>query len=1049
MQTSHGFRLSPQQRQIWNSQQAFPAQVFRVVASFLVEGKVDGDRMEQALTTVVFRHEILRTTFQRPAGVKIPFQVISDEPSFFWKNIDLRGVSESKQRESIDAIFSAECKQPLAIDVGPALRAHFVELSDDRAVLLLALPALHADSQTLFNLAGELGSVVDEDEVAQYADYAEWHNELLESVDEQSLEQHAFWKNRQVQIPTLPLERRYSGPGAYDAITCELDNDLVNRLNAVAVENDCTVSDLLFVAWQSLISRLSGQRDFTIYTSSAARKVEDLRGALGPYDRYLPVQYHEGQIRLVTEELRHASDSLEYAEPGDEGLISGKAIAFEFAERSAWKGEGLTVSPVREFALINRFKLQLTCTRSDNRLSLQLQYDSHLFHRETVERFIAYLQRLIEGITRAQKKLDTIDILPASERETLLALNETAAAYQRERCVHHFIEEQVSKTPAQLAVVCGTQQLTYEELNIRANQLAHRLSKSGVKQGSCIGMCLSLSVDTIVALLGILKTGAAYVPLNPEHPPARLRAQLAKSEALVCLTNVDSLAETDVQIIHFERDAALLATEPHANPKIPVSVDDIAYVIYTSGSTGTPKGVAVRHRNLVNYTQFMLNRLQIDGPLNFATVSTISADLGNTCIFPSLFSGGCLHIIRHDVALEPRSFSNYLSHHAIDVLKIAPSHIQALLSDDSDECVLPRNYLVLGGEAFSLPLLDSIKAKSPACKIINHYGPTETTVGSLTFDATDHELSDVARTVPIGRPIANTQIYILDKHQQLCPTGVAGELYIGGAGVAAGYLNDPEQTAARFIPDLFSANSRLYRTGDLARYLPDGNVEFLGRGDLQVKVRGYRIELGEIESVLTEHPLIRQAIVVLRHDGGRERLVGYVISSKLRPGNTAELTEFLKERLPDYMVPAPIVVMRAFPTTPNGKVDRAALPVPEEAEGANRVVIAPQTFVEIELAKIWGSLLKVDELSVHDDFFDLGGHSLLATQVVSRVRKAFEKEIPLRSIFDAPTIAKLARVIEQASGGAVDLQRELEAIESLSDEVAERLLKDQQQGNRV
>jgi acyl carrier protein len=277
-------------------------------------------------------------------------------------------------------------------------------------------------------------------------------------------------------------------------------------------------------------------------------------------------------------------------------------------------------------------------------------------------------------------------------------------------------------------------------------------------------------------------------------------------------------------------------------------------------------------------------------------------------------------------------------------------------------------------------------------------------------------------------------------------------LYIGGAGVAAGYLNDPVQTAARFVPDLFSANpdSRLYRTGDLARYLPDGNVEFLGRGDHQVKVRGYRIELGEIESALTEHPLIRQAIVILRHDGGRERLVGYVISSKLRPGNTTEITEFLKQRLPDYMVPAPIVVMRAFPTTPNGKVDRAALPVPEEAEGANRIVIAPQTFVEIELAKIWASLLKIEELSVHDDFFDLGGHSLLATQVVSRIRKTFEKEIPLRSIFDAPTVAKLAVVIESTPAAIGDLEMELEALESLSDEEAERLLQDQQQqGNRV
>jgi amino acid adenylation domain-containing protein len=1056
MQTSHGFRLSPQQRQIWNSQQAFPGLTLRVVGSFLVEGKLDRDRMRQALTTVVERHEILRTAFVRPAGVKIPFQVISDKPEFFWRNIDLRDISESQQRERIDVIFSAEGKEPLAIDVGPALRVHFVELSDERAVLLLALPAICADRQTLLNLAGELGSVyesnaaLDADGVAQYADYAEWHNELLKSVDEQSQKQ-------KVQVPALPLERRSSGPGEYEEVTYDVDNDLIDRLNALAVENDCSVSDLLFVAWQSLISRLSGQRDFTIYASVVARKVEDLRGALGPYDRYLPVHSHlendlfDRQLQLVTAELRHAADLLEYAEPADKGLISGKAIAFEFAERSAWTGESLTISLAREFVLINPFKLKLACTQSDNRLWLHLQYDSRAYQRETGARFIDYLQRLIAGLAPTVK-LDTIDILPVSERETLLAVNETAATYQREKCVHHFIEEQVSKTPAHIAVVCGNQQLSYEELNNRANQVAHLLNKSGITRGACVGMCLSPSVDTIVALLGIVKLGAAYVPLNPEHPPARLKAQLAKSEARICLTNVTTVADAlnpDVRIIHLESDAALLAAEPHMNPDVAVSSDDIAYVIYTSGSTGTPKGVAVRHRNLVNYTQFMLKRLRVEEPLQFATVSTISADLGNTCIFPSLFSGGCLHIIRHDIALEPRGFSDYLSSHAIDVLKIAPSHIQALLSDDYQKRMLPRKYLVLGGEALSRQLLDSILATSPACKILNHYGPTETTVGSLTFDASEHEISDAALTVPIGRPIANTQIYILDKHMQLCPTGVAGELYIGGAGVAAGYLNDPEQTSARFLPDLFSTkpDSRLYRTGDLARYLPDGNVEFLGRGDLQVKLRGYRIELGEIESVLTEHPLIRQAIVVLRHDGGRERLVAYVISSKLRPGNTIEITEFLKERLPDYMVPAPIVVMRAFPTTPNGKVDRAALPVPEEAEGANRIVIAPQTFVEIELAKIWSSLLKIEELSVHDDFFDLGGHSLLATQVVSRVRKAFEKEIALRSIFDAPTIAKLAVVIEEAV--AVDLQMELEAIESLSDEEAERLLQDQQQGNRV
>jgi amino acid adenylation domain-containing protein len=944
-------------------------------------------------------------------------------------------------------------------------------LSDDRAMLLLTLPTICADSQTLFNLAGELWSVyqstveLEADDVAQYVDYAEWHNELLESVDEQSLKQKALWKNPQVQDPTLPLERRDSDaePGEFEAITLELDSDLVSRLDALASESNIAVSELLFVAWQSLISRLSGERDFRIYTRCAARKAADLRGALGPYDRYLPLHCHIGsdrfepQLQVVSRELSRAADSLEYAEPPDEGLVSGKAIAFEFEQHGAWTSETLSLSLASEFVFINPFKLKLSCKYADERLSLHLQHDGRIFRRETCARFMGYLQRLIKALantTRADLKLDAVDILPASERESLLRLNDTAGAYASERCVHHLFEEQVSKTPAHIAVVCGNQQLSYAELNNHANQVAHLLRKSGVSRGSNVGMCLTASVDTMVALVGIMKAGAAYVALNPEHPPARLKAQLAKSEAGICLTNVASLSaalDANVRIIHLETDA-LLAAESYANPDLTVGSDDIAYVIYTSGSTGAPKGVAVRHRNLVNYTQFMLKRLSVEGPLQFATVSTISADLGNTCIFPALVSGGCLHILRHDVALQPRLFSDYLSRHEIDVLKIAPSHIQALRSDDNHESVLPRQHLVLGGEPFSRPLLDSIVANSPSCRILNHYGPTETTVGSLTFDASVQEVSEFARTVPIGRPIANTQVYILDKQMRLCPTGVVGELYIGGAGVAAGYVNDPEQTAARFVPDLFATKpgSHLYRTGDLARYLPDGNVEFLGRGDLQVKLRGYRIELGEIESTLTEHPQIRQAIVVLRHDGGRERLVAYVISSQLSPGNTVAITEFLKQRLPDYMVPAPIVVVRAFPTTANGKVDRAALPIPEEAKEANRVVIAPQTFAEIELAQIWRSLLKIENLSIHDDFFDLGGHSLLATQVVSRVRKSFDKEIPLRSIFDAPTIAKLARVIEEVPGAiTVDLQMELEAIESLSDEEVERLLRDQQQGNRV
>jgi len=562
-------------------------------------------------------------------------------------------------------------------------------------------------------------------------------------------------------------------------------------------------------------------------------------------------------------------------------------------------------------------------------------------------------------------------------------------------------------------------------------------------------MCVTRSVESIVALLGILKVGAAYVPLDPEHPLERLSTQLQKARVGVCLTNSASLAESlesHTRVIEFTRDAALLRNQPQTNLPVAGSSDDLAYVIYTSGSTGTPKGVAVRHRNLVNYAQSILKRLEVEEPLHFATVSTISADLGNTCIFPSLFSGGTLHILGQSLSLEPRLFRDYLSRHPIDVLKIAPSHLHALLSDNE---MLPSRYLILGGEAFSRQLRDSILAMPHSCKVINHYGPTETTVGSLTFDAGRQELSEMARTVPIGRPLSNTRVYVLDQQMRVVPTGVAGELYIGGAGVAAGYLNDPDLTAARFVPDPFSdePGSRLYRTGDLAHVLPDGNLEFLGRSDLQVKVRGYRVEPGEIEAVLSRHPLVGQAVVILRGDEGRERFVAYVMSTKLRPANSDEVRQYLKQRLPDYMVPSAIVVLRSFPMTVNGKVDRGALPHPDEMQTKDRVMVAPQTNVEKELAGIWTELLKVAEISVHDNFFDLGGHSLLATQVISRIRKVFNKKLQLRTIFDLPTIATLAPAVEAAGyADPARVQTLLNTLESLSDEEVERLLEEQEGG---
>jgi amino acid adenylation domain-containing protein len=1066
--TSHGFRLSPQQRQIWIAQQAFTGQPFRAVGAFAVAGNLDSNRLYESLEIIVERHEILRTAFARPAGIKIPFQIVSENTSFFSQRVDLTNLAEREQRERIAALFRAECKQPLTLDDGPVLRCQIAELSGDRAVLLLSLPAICADSPTLVNLVSEIFHAYEYHQepadVVQYADFAEWQNQLLEATDERAVAARAYWNDAAAgPAPVLPLEKR-SVEGRASEVPVECGEELFKQLETVASESNAALSGLLFVSWQALVSRLSGGREFTIYNRCRGRKLEDFQAALGPYDRYLPIRCDLANgvlarpLALVTDQLRQAEETQEYAEAGDAGLLAGNAVAFEFEERAKCITETLSVSPGDLFVFSNPFKLKLCCVLSGKQLSLQLQYDPTTLDRETCERFAGYLRRVIQAVATtnlANLTVESIDLLSDDEKQGLLVeLNDTSSEYSHDKCAHELFEAQVAKTPTAVAVVCSDQQLTYEQLNGRANQLAHLLREYGVGPSSCVGMCLTRSVEAIIGLLGILKAGAAYVPLDPEHPVARLTAQLEKARAMVCLTNLARLtASLDpyTTVIDFSRDADPLRNKAEDNLPVVVSSEALAYVIYTSGSTGTPKGVVVRHRNLVNYAEYMLKRLRVQQPLQFAVASTISADLGNTCIFPSLFSGGCLHILKQDVALEPRLFSDYLSRHAIDVLKIAPSHLQAILSDSERKEMLPSKYLILGGEAFSRQLLDSILAIPRSCKIINHYGPTETTVGSLTFDASEQELPDLVRTVPIGRPIANTRVYILDKHMRTVPGGVVGELYIGGAGVAVGYLNDPDLTAARFVPDPFSnaPGDRLYGTGDLVRILPGGNVEFLGRSDLQVKVRGYRIEPGEIEAVLSRHSLVSQAVVILRRDEGHERFVAYVMSSKLRPANADEIRQYLKERLPDYMVPAAIVILRSFPTTLNGKVDRTALPAPDDVNAQDRVIVAPQTTVERELAKIWSGLLNAGEISVHDDFFDLGGHSLLATQVISRIQKVFNKNIPLRTIFDSPTIAKLAGAIEAATyRDTTDLRTELAALESLSDEEAERLLQETEESNR-
>ncbi|KYF81764.1 non-ribosomal peptide synthetase, partial [Sorangium cellulosum] len=584
------------------------------------------------------------------------------------------------------------------------------------------------------------------------------------------------------------------------------------------------------------------------------------------------------------------------------------------------------------------------------------------------------------------------------------------------RCLHEAFEEHAARQPDALAVVAGDRRLTYGALNRQANQLAHHLRRRGVGGGSPVGLCGERSVDMIAGLLGILKAGGAYVPLDPHAPAQRLAQQIRRAGFSVLLTNapvrarLPDLSDADCAVLSLD-DAALLDGEPEGDLAVPVLLDDLASVVFTSGSTGEPKGVGVTHRGVASYARAVCEALGIlEAGLHFATVSTLSADLGNTSIFGALASGGCLHVIGYETATDGRLFSEYHRRWPIDVLKIVPSHLSALLDTGEGSAVLPRRLLVLGGEALPFSLVERIAALSGGCAVANHYGPTETTVGALVLPLRDLRDRRGCASVPIGRPLACAEAYVLDERLEPAPAGTVGELYLGGAGLSRGYLGQPDLTAERFVPHPFGVGARLYRTGDRARYRPDGAIEFMGRRDHQVKIRGFRVELGEIEARVREHPAVGQAVVVAREDGaGGRSIVAYVVPRE-RALDEAALRAFLKDRLPEYMHPGDLVLLHALPLTANGKVDRKALPSP--AARRRREYVAPRTPVEEALAAIWADVLGRPQVGVEDDFFDLGGHSLMAIPLMHRIQQALGGSLSLMAIFEAPTVAGLARLLD-------------------------------------
>jgi amino acid adenylation domain-containing protein len=1054
-----GFQLSPQQKHVWSLQQN---QQFVAQVAILLEGALDQQRLHRALMQVFQRHEILRTIFQRNAGMKFPFQVVDGSAAFSCLRSNLGTLNPADERARVEDDLDAQAAGDLLAEA--SLSAALIDAGENRHFLLFTLPALCADSATLGNLVRELresyGDVEqDAADPLQYADYSEWQNELLQKVDEESAAAKAFWKKHDLSsIPplALPFEGKPKAGAAFlpESVTVPLDQRLLRKLATVSSGDPAT---WLLAAWQVLLWRLTGQPEVTIASISDGRSHEELTKALGLFSKALPLYANFEQDRPFIEVVKATREARsEAAEHQDYLEVTGEdlPIGFSVEERqSRQSAVGVAFSIYAQRCCTSSFHIELRCTVEAGSWHTELVYDPACFRPNVVERISQRFAILLAAaVADPAAAVSILPIMDESERQqVVVAFNQTTADFPREKCIHHLFEEQAVRNPNAPALRCGEQAFSYSELNARASQVARLLRGRGVKANVPVGLCVERSAEMIVGLLGILKAGGCYVPLVPDNPKPRLAHQLSETGAPVVLTQeklLDRVPEFAGTTICLDRDTALFDKESRDNPEHNNAPDDLVYVIYTSGSTGLPKGVAVRHSNLVNYSHFICRRLGLDKHLqglHFATVSTISADLGNTCVFPALISGGCLHVIGYEMAMAANLFAAYSAAHPIDVLKITPSHFTTLLNAPEGAALIPRKFLIMGGEASSWHLLDRIRQASN-CTVLNHYGPTEATVGCCTFNTRESDVSSWnPATIPIGRPIANDEIYILDQRFQPLPVGVAGELCIGGAGIAEGYLNQPQQTAERFIAHPFSKDpaARLYRTGDLARFLPDGNVEFMGRIDHQVKIRGFRVEPAEIEAVVKQYPAVKQNVILPYEDkAGEKRLAAYIVSE--RTIKNEALRAFLLQHLPEYMVPSAFVVLDSLPLTPNGKVDLRALPSPEERQSkAEREFVTPRNPEEEKLVGIWTEVLKLERVSVNDNFFELGGHSLLATQIISRIRNTFRVQMPLHSFLETPTIAGLAEKISQcpaAESEEEEMARLLQELDGLSEEDAERML---------
>ncbi|HYV13038.1 MAG TPA: amino acid adenylation domain-containing protein [Pyrinomonadaceae bacterium] len=1049
--TTRGFRLSPQQKRLWSLQQHTVGLSDRAQCTVLIEGHLDTALLRTALQKVVERHEVLSTTFPRPQGMNAPLQVIA-EGRAIWDEYDLSGVERAQQEAEIGLLFDANDSASAGLAGELPLRLALIKLAPEKHVLLISLPALSADNVSLNNLVREVGNSyaarADEYESVQYVVVSEWLNDLLESGD--ATEGVKFWRGQDYAALVslhLPFEREADASAQSDirSFRLTIGPEFVSALEELAQKHDSSLQTLLLACWKILLHRWTGQPDTIVGTVFDGRTDEELEGALGLFARQLPIRSHIDQSSLLGEILRGLeeakSESFEWQECfvwekaiGDLSNASGGQFfpyCFEFMPAPApVVADGVTFSLYERRAVVDRFHLKLDCELRDGSLVLTHRYEGALYDADAVERLAYQYEALLASVLATpETPVGELKMLGDKERELLIhTLNDTAADFPQEKLLHRLFEEQAARTPELVALEWDGGKSTYEELDRGTNQLARRLRLAGVGPEVAVGVLLERSPEMVMALLGVLKAGGFYVPLNPSLPRERLLMMLEDAQVKILLT-VEPLVHVvtgiEVKTICLDSECGEVA-EADVMDHV-ATPDNLAYVIHTSGSTGRPKGVMIPHGAICNRLLWMQSAypLGVDDSVLQKTVFNFDASVWE--LFVPLMTGAKIVLARPDGHQDAAYMAEEITRRGVTTLQLVPSMLRVMLDEPGFSQCRTLKRVFCGGEALPLDLQERFYATLDA-DLHNLYGPTEVSIDASSWDC--ERGSDYGTThgnVPIGRPLANVQIYLLDGRLQPVPYGATGEVYVGGRGLGRGYLGRPDLTAEKFVPDPFGGKpgARLYKTGDLGRLLPQGAIEFLGRIDHQIKLRGFRIELGEIEAALRQHPEVREALALIREDGGNQQLVAYVLpaaqpSSAAHALSSQELRQFLQEKLPDYMIPSAFVLLDELPLTPSGKVDRNALPAPgrdqHEADGD-----MPRTPLEELVAGVWARVLGLDHVGVNKNFFDLGGHSLLATQVVTRLREAANADLPLRSIFEAPTVAGMAKNLEAvlAPGGGV------------------------------